>query len=92
MTTEKIQAWTFNQFLNYKNPDDPKIVLNPETQTITLNFLYPYQIDLDRIKNERDLLAWSLHLCEKNWMNTNRIAAFIHKVAEFKGLSAFELH
>jgi hypothetical protein len=34
------------------------IVFNPNRNSITLNFAYPYEVDLSRIRNERDLLGW----------------------------------
>jgi hypothetical protein len=54
--------------------------------TLTLYFRYPYEVDLDDIKTERDLLAWVLHLAEKTWMTTRHLRKFAERVAEIKGL------
>jgi hypothetical protein len=54
---------------------------------LLLRFRYDYEIDLDEIKTERDLLAWALHLSGKTWMNTQRIGRFIEAVAQIKRLS-----
>ena len=54
--------------------------------TVVLRFQYDYEVDLDRIRNEGDLLRWSLHLCGKTWMNTARLAKFIQAVADIKKL------
>jgi len=66
-----------------------QIVINKKNATCTINIEYPYEIDLDAIENERDLLAWVLHLTEKNWIKTRHLAFFIEAVAKFKG---FNLH
>jgi hypothetical protein len=74
------------ELLKIKFPywEGDKIVIDPENATVTLNYAYPYEIDLDRIKTERDLLAWALHLSEKTRMNIARICAFITKVGKIK--------
>jgi hypothetical protein len=59
--------------------------------TLTLNYLYKYEIDLDRIETERDLLAWMCHLCEKSWMTTERVRAVAVKIAEIKGFDLYGL-
>ncbi|MEI7879832.1 MAG: hypothetical protein WCI95_03045 [bacterium] len=50
---------------------------------------YPYEVDLDRINSERDLLAWVLHLSEKNWTTTTLVIEFAERVAGIKG---FNIH
>lgn len=64
---------------------DPRIKFNRRNNTCTLLYRYPYEIDLDRITTPSDLLSWLLHLCEKNWMNTERLSEFAERVADFKG-------
>jgi hypothetical protein len=56
----------------------------PEDNTLILHFSYPYEVDLDRIKSERDLLNWVLHFCQKTWMTTEHIYKFAEKVAKIK--------
>lgn len=65
------------------------IVINTRRQTCTLSYAYPYEIDLDRIKTERDLLGWSLHLMEKNWMTLVRLHEVVRAIAIAK---RFNLH
>ena len=48
-----------------------------------------YPIELERIRNERDLLAWVLHLSEKRWMNAERLHDFILIAAQVKNLNVF---
>jgi hypothetical protein len=71
----------------------PTVAINRENQTVNLygfspyepySGLDPYEIDLDRIKTERDLLAWALHLTEKSWMTCSGLNHFITTVGEYK--------
>lgn len=62
-----------------------QIVIDKKNNTCTLNISYPYEVDLDRIKTERDLLVWTLHLTEKAWMKTHHLFFFIQTVAKYKG-------
>lgn len=64
--------------------DEQNIVVDPRGETITLNFAYPYEIDLGRIKTAHDLLAWTQHLAGKYWMTTAGLKQFIRKVGEHK--------
>lgn len=43
-----------------------------------------YHIELDRIKDEGDLLAWILHLGQKAWMKTDVMTRFVEAVCEIK--------
>jgi hypothetical protein len=54
---------------------------------LLLRFSYDYEVDLDRIKEERDLLAWTLHLVGKPWMTPRRTKQFIKAVAQIKGFN-----
>src|SRR6185503_17765224 len=76
---------TVRELLAYKNPDADKIIIDAERATCTLNFQYSYEVDLDRIQTERDLLAWVRHLANKAWMNGGRVKLFIDAVARHKG-------
>jgi hypothetical protein len=44
---------------------DRRFIYDRQNQTITLCFLYAYEVDLDRINNPEDLLSWVTHLCGK---------------------------
>jgi hypothetical protein len=83
--TEPLKILTVSELLAYENPDASKIVIDQERGTCTLNFDYPYEVDLDRIKSERDLLAWVRLLADKPWMNGERTKLFIDAVAKQKG-------
>ena len=63
-------------------------VKSNNTMQISVND-YPYEVDLDRINSERDLLAWVLHLSEKTWATTDIISEFASRVARIKG---FDIH
>lgn len=45
---------------------------------------YDYDIALDRIKNQQELLGWVYHLSEKTWMNGERICDFIDAIITHK--------
>ena len=65
--------------------DDPvESHITIEDGFITLDYAYPYDIELSRIPDERALLHWVHHLSGKTWMNNDRIAEFIGKVSAFK--------
>jgi len=68
-----------------------KIVrFHKNNMTVVINLAYPYEVDLDRIKNEIDLLIWVHHLSEKTWMTTEVLSDFMEKVAEIKGLKIYD--
>lgn len=71
--------------------DDARIQIDEACGICTLNFKYPYEIDLDRIKTERDLLAWTLHLAGKTWMDRGKLVAFIEAIGKHKKLKIFGL-
>lgn len=77
-------VFEFNMHSKPPGPD-PRIVVNPENNTITLCYRYPYEIDMDRIKSKSDLLSWMVHLCEKNWIDTMILREFAERVGELKG-------
>ena len=68
---------------------DARIVIDSDNETVTLNFVYPYEIDLDRIQTTGDLLRWVLHLSEKDWMTAERLNRFITKVGRHKGFKIY---
>jgi hypothetical protein len=72
-----------------------RIVYVRNNNVLLLRFAYDdemgceYELDLDRIKTERDLLAWVFHLVGKPWMRAERIKVFVIVVADIKG---FNIH
>lgn len=67
---------------------EQKVVIT--STTVTLNFVKPpYEVDLSCINTEADLLAWTLHLCGKPWMNRLRLKYFIRKVGKHKKLKIY---
>ena len=62
-----------------------KVNINRRNHTATLHFAYPYEIDLDGIRSEADLLGWLLHLCEKEWMDTVKLHEVATAIADAKG-------
>jgi hypothetical protein len=45
---------------------------------------YPYEVDLEQVLNQHDLVVWIHHLTEKNWVDCDLINAFIERVYEIK--------
>ena len=86
MSKATVESWTVNDLLAYRHPDAGKIVINKRRGVCTLKFDCPYEIDLDRIKTEGDLLAWVRHLAGKPWMNGGRLKLFIDAVGVYKGI------
>jgi hypothetical protein len=64
---------------------DRRFIYCKDNETLLLCFLYPYEVDLDRITKPEDLLSWVNHLCGKVWMDTLAIREFIRRVSELKG-------
>ena len=60
--------------------EDKKIYV--EDGYLILNYSYEYDIALDRLQTEKDILGWVFHLAGKNWMNAHRIQNFIEKCSE----------
>ena len=58
---------------------------DPRNETLTINVVYEYEVDLDRIRTPADLLEWTHHLAEKNWITTAVLAEFIERVFTIKG-------
>lgn len=71
--------------LAYKGPDRKKIFIDVENATCTLNFDYPYEIDLARIKTAADLLGWVRQLAGKPWMTAERLKLFVDAISKHKG-------
>jgi len=65
------------------------ILYRKSNQTLLLRFAYPYQIDLDTIQSQSDLLRWVYHLSAKNWVTSELLNHLIEKVADIK---SFNLH
>jgi hypothetical protein len=66
-----------------------RIVHVRSNNVLLLRFDYSYEVDLDRIHCERDLLAWVLQLVEKPWMGAERVKLFAYVVADIKD---FNIH
>ena len=64
-----------------------QITIDRTNATCTLKIKYPYEVDLETICTERDLLAWTLHLAKKPWMKPRHIAFFIEQVGNHKGFN-----
>jgi hypothetical protein len=66
------------------------IVHLPDKGVLLLRFDTPYyEIPLNDINSPTDLLRWTLHLTEKNWINPEHLACFIQKVASIKGFNLY---
>jgi hypothetical protein len=61
------------------------MVLNKRNNTLTLCLKYPYEIDLDRVREPLHLLRWVLHLLGKPWFERDCVEPFILKVCAAKG-------
>lgn len=70
-----------------KNPWKP--VYDSERRVVVLPRGFGYEVDLDRILTERDLLAWVCHLCEKSWMDKASIREFAIMVSNIKGFNPY---
>ena len=42
-----------------------------------------YFIELDRIKDDSEILHWVKHLCQKNWMTTWKLQQFINNMQQY---------
>lgn len=47
--------------------------------------VYPYDIELHRIRDKYDLAQWAVHLADKNWMCPCRLIQFLTAAAQAKG-------
>ncbi len=47
------------------------------TNCLVLN-KYEYEVDLDRARNDEELLDWIYHLSEKDWVTSEMIWEIIH--------------
>ncbi|MEI6073831.1 MAG: hypothetical protein WCS31_18770 [Verrucomicrobiae bacterium] len=54
--------------------------------TIWIEGPYRYPIDVDRITDLRDLLAWVRHLTRKAWVTRKILGEFIDVVAALQGI------
>jgi hypothetical protein len=52
---------------------------------------YFYEVDLDRIRDERDLLKWVVQLAPKLWVSKAMLEEFIVRVAEIKRFQVYGL-
>lgn len=74
----------------YEKQMDAVFVYDPQYGCIILNIAYPYEIELERIKDSNDLIHWIHHLCEKTWMDTDYLSEFIERVYKIKGWNLHE--
>ena len=45
---------------------------------IVINVSYEYNIALSRCDSHEKILGWVIHLCEKKWMTSDVMRAFVH--------------
>jgi hypothetical protein len=69
--------------------DRQRIVYVRSNHTLVLQFRYDYDIDLNWIRSESQLLRWVLHLSEKTGINSRHRHHFILAVADIKN---FRVH
>lgn len=62
---------------------------NQSNETITINALYPYEIDLEGIKTPQGVIHWVEHLTTKTWMDVRLVREFIKRVYAIKGWNLF---
>jgi hypothetical protein len=91
-TEDEIRAVPVSAFINsdWSRLSDryyrERVVHVLSNRTLLLRFDYDYEVDLDEINSEADLLHWTLHFREKVWMTTERLGCFIETVAAIKHL------
>jgi hypothetical protein len=79
---DSVWAERFDQFYQQH------IVWVRSNNVLLLRFAYTYEVDLDRIKTEGHLLAWTKHLVTKPWMSPERTKMFIDVVSDIKGFDS----
>jgi hypothetical protein len=95
VSPEDGQAYSIGYYLDsewtrlYKQFFRERVVHVRSNNVLLLRFQYTYEVDLDRIKTERDLLGWVLQLVGKPWTSAERVKVFADAVAEIKG---FNIH
>lgn len=67
------------------------VVWVQSNNVLLLRFAYTYEVDLDRIKTESNLLGWVHHLVDKPWMGPERTKIFIDAVCSIKGFDIARL-
>ena len=67
-----------------------RIAVDPSKGTVTFGYA-DYEINLDMIRTESDLLGWIQHLCEKTWMDTDLIREFIETVGIYWVMARWRL-
>lgn len=78
---------TVGELLATKDPDADGITVS--RGTVALRWRYDYEIELQRIREPIHLVAWMLHLNEKNWITENRLRLFAEAVCKVKGWDAY---
>ena len=59
-----------------------------EGDFIVLDFRYEYSIHKDRIRTPKQVLEWTLHLSQKNWITASRLAHFAQVAFKEIGIEA----
>ena len=68
----------------YRLRMDEKFTYNADNNCLYINAVYPYEVDLDEIKDFKQLTEWVHHLCEKTWMDSDMVREFIERVCAIK--------
>lgn len=50
---------------------------------------FEYDIGINRIKNEADLIAWIVHITEKDWVHSEMVREFVLTVCGQKGWKCY---
>jgi len=66
---------------------DEKISIELEGNYIKFLGIDGYDIKLDDCNNEKKILEWVDHLCEKSWVTTDMIRKFIRWTAGYHNIS-----
>lgn len=87
MIAEKIDNKKFTNWL-YKN--DKLVQLKNGYVFIKTHTDYKYSFSIDRIDTPIRLTWWLHHLCEKRWMDNERVRRLIEVAAENMGIKMYE--
>ena len=63
-----------------------KVYTDGEYITLVPREEYKYKISLDRVDSTEKILAWILHLSEKNWMTTAMMARLVKIACKENGV------
>ncbi|MFZ4778542.1 MAG: hypothetical protein ACOYM3_24490 [Terrimicrobiaceae bacterium] len=74
------------ELLDFWAIEKPEAKVVVKDGTIWIEGPYRYPIDVDRITDLRDLLAWVRHLSRKTWVTRKILGEFIDVVAALQGI------